>query len=392
MEGPPRRGGAELFGRRDLPKEKVSWLRRHVPGRRLRLGGGGAVIVGLVVILLVLAVFFVPDWIVKSPAGIDELSGSELVQAELSVEQTRNSVRTTLVQAIGGALVLLTFAVGFGQLIVTRQGQLVDRFTKTIDQMGDESLDVRLGGIFALQQIARRPEYALPAAEMLHSYLKTHARLEDEELRRRREGRYPYEPADELPLAPDLQAALRILVGEGLWRRASSGSLDLSLLDLRHADLEDADLLGMVLLNTRLEGSNLRGVNLVEADLRGAFLSSADLTGADLSGADLSEAMLVGTTLNGAKLRKALLPDAILARSYLIGADLTEADLSNAGILGARLNAAHLDDAVLRGAELSGELTGATMFGVWVDETTEIEGDLSTVLMDDETRRSLEAE
>ena len=38
---------------------------------------------------------------------------------------------------------------------IDRQGQITDRYTKAIDQLGSEKLDVRIGGIYALERIAR---------------------------------------------------------------------------------------------------------------------------------------------------------------------------------------------------------------------------------------------
>jgi hypothetical protein len=40
-------------------------------------------------------------------------------------------------------------------LRLTREGQLIERFTRAIDQLGSEKLQIRLGGIYALEQIAR---------------------------------------------------------------------------------------------------------------------------------------------------------------------------------------------------------------------------------------------
>jgi hypothetical protein len=38
---------------------------------------------------------------------------------------------------------------------LTEQGQVTDRYTKAIEQLGADNLDVRLGGIYALERIAR---------------------------------------------------------------------------------------------------------------------------------------------------------------------------------------------------------------------------------------------
>jgi len=60
---------------------------------------------------------------------------------------------------------LLTFGAGLfaaGALLFTarnfalsREGQVADRYTKAIEQLGSDKLDVRIGGIYALERIAR---------------------------------------------------------------------------------------------------------------------------------------------------------------------------------------------------------------------------------------------
>ena len=41
------------------------------------------------------------------------------------------------------------------QITVTREGQITDRFTKAIGQVGDDKITIRLGGIYALERITR---------------------------------------------------------------------------------------------------------------------------------------------------------------------------------------------------------------------------------------------
>jgi Pentapeptide repeats (8 copies) len=303
----PQPDSSALTPREDVKRPRSRW---HVivPGTRLRLGIGGLVLTALIVAVLLLSVIVFPNWIVTKPKGIDQLTGKDLVTAENALDQTRNAVRGTLVQAIGGALVLLTFAVAFGQLMTARRGQIIDRFTKTVDQIGSEKIDVRLGGIYALQQITTNREYARPIAEIYVAYLKTHALMLDnkssgsgddptaskKESPRRRPSLFArqkfvtsgtIEPKQEGP-PPDLQAILRILVLEQLWNEATSDRLDLSRISVSHAELPDAQLDHCILLQASLMYANLKGANLSGSDLREINLTGAQLTSANL-GADL---------------------------------------------------------------------------------------------------------
>ena len=360
--------------------------------------------------LLVLSIFFVPNLLVKQPAALNHLTGNDRVQAEITLAQARNAVRTTLVQALGGAIVLLTLVIGLGQLQVARQGQLVDRFTKTIEQLGADAFDVRLGAIFALQQIAERPEYARPVAEILLAYLKTHAVTQRKAsrsaslyaglrtlTRRLLRGPRPHVPpvvpdacndTGRVRLQPDLQAALRILVVDELWVHAMPGrQLDLSFIDVRYADLPNVDLARVVLLGAVLDGSNLTGARMMFADLRRVSLKGADLTGADLTDADLSEAIAIQAKFDRARLEHALLDKTNFSGATLRRANLSYAEAPEADFSYATLNAAILDHAVLEGTNLKGAiLVGAKMREIRLSDTTNlVDADVTEVVLDEES-------
>jgi hypothetical protein len=158
------------------------------------------------------------------------------------------------------------------ELRLTRQGQITERFTRAIDQLGNESLEIRLGGIYALERIARESEEDhWPIMEVLTAYVRQHAlRWLPEEEREDTEDagvekRPVVEPVGGVPptFDPDIQAIMTVLR-----RRTRS---------LSHGEPEPLDL----------HKTNLFRVNLFNANLRGAFLAGAFLAGADLRRADL---------------------------------------------------------------------------------------------------------
>jgi hypothetical protein len=61
-----------------------------------------------------------------------------------------------------GWRLLVLFGAGIGWHI-TRQGQITERFTRAVDQLGDDRLDVRLGGSHALARIAKNSMADRPA-------------------------------------------------------------------------------------------------------------------------------------------------------------------------------------------------------------------------------------
>src|SRR3954447_13018885 len=67
------------------------------------------------------------------------------------IGRTRTAVLATL-----AGLIAVTGAILTGlSYRLSRAGQITERFTRAIDQLGSTQLDVRLGGIYALERLAR---------------------------------------------------------------------------------------------------------------------------------------------------------------------------------------------------------------------------------------------
>ncbi|MFF8974902.1 pentapeptide repeat-containing protein [Streptomyces sp. NPDC014995] len=212
---------------------------------------------------------------------------------------------------------------------LTREGQVTDRYNNAVSNIGDDSEEVRLGGIYALQRIMEDSPRDQPSiVNALSTYVRNHAKR-------------PIKGAPALKLlASDVQAALTALgrrdpIHDGAAPidlvNTSLFSADLRCTHLGGADLGDAHLGG-----ADLHSADLRRTKLVNADLEDADLSSADLLRADLGGADLHGANLREANLHGANLREANLHGANLREANLRGADLREADLYGADLRGAK--------------------------------------------------------
>jgi len=130
--------------------------------------------------------------------------------------------------------------------------QVTERFTRAIDQLGktDEEgnklLEIRLGGIYALERIARESEEDhWPIMEILTAYVREHAprqTSDDNSEGGAHEG---------LPIDPDIQAIITVI------RRRKPSFSELEPIDLHLTKLHKA----------RLQGANLRGANLSRVDL-----------------------------------------------------------------------------------------------------------------------------
>jgi uncharacterized protein YjbI with pentapeptide repeats len=262
------------------------------------------------------------------------------------------------------------------QIELSEQGQLTERFGKAVEQLGSNKLDVQLGGIYALERLARDSARDHPTVmEVLAAFVRTHA---------------PATACSATPETPngptaDVQAALTVvgrdaahaqlserlnLTDTCLTRAVIIGNLtganffaaDLSRASLRGADLSGASLYGADLIFADLGFADLTHTVLERADLTNAFLNDADLTGANLIRAFLNDANLGRANLSYANLEGDDLSGADLTGANLTGANLTEANLNRANLAGANLTEANLAGATLAGATLAeANLTGAIL-------------------------------
>ena len=237
----------------------------------------------------------------------------------------RNELIRTSAQILGGTALLWGLYFTWRTLQVNRGGQITDRFTRAIDQLGAseggiENVEARMGGIYALERIAKESaEDYWPIMEILAAYIKhraprqTTADSEDslDEFRTVPGHKYP-----------DVQACLTVI-----GRRSQNYAKEPKRLNLERTDLDFVDLPRANLTGIWLSGATLTRANLWLADLRRGSLRQAHLWNVYLRRADLTEADLRGADLTGADLREV----------DFWKADLTEADLTGANVAGAFL-------------------------------------------------------
>jgi hypothetical protein len=265
------------------------------------------VLTGLLV-LLVVGVVVLPRLLYPplSRTQLQEVpTAKERIELQQAQSELQNNARTPLLQGLGGLLLVGGLIATWQQVLISREGQVTERFTRAVDQLGSQAVDVRAGGIYALERIARdSPADRATVVEVLTACIRHHA---------------PWPPkapphdlatsgdsADVAALqtrAPDVHAAMTVL-GRAPWRNRNV-ELQLNDTDLRKAYLPRADLQRAYLYQVHLEGAWLRRVVLRRAHLGHAHLQAAWLPEADLEGANLHNADLRGATLSGARLEGA---------------------------------------------------------------------------------------
>ena len=301
---------------------------------------------------LVVVIVVVPRWLYR-PLSASDLQGIASPQVRIQLQQAQsqlaNDARSSVLQGLAGLLVVFGAIATWRQVHISREGQITDRFSRAVDQLGSPVTDIRIGALYALERIARNSpadrdhiQYLLgvyirtrmpwpgsaPAARSLPRakplamvpWGRRRARLRGgalpESVVRRGEWahkkfassiritsrnygttancqHHPTFTVDEhLPWmrerAPDIHAAMGVL-----GRRPPSR-------DEPTIYLSRVDLRSIALRHARLNGAKLRYANLARAVLEGVWLEGSDLTASDLR-----RAFLVGTRFRGANLSRA---------------------------------------------------------------------------------------
>jgi uncharacterized protein YjbI with pentapeptide repeats len=283
-------------------------------------------------------------------AAIEQLQlASKLSRRNFILELIRLIITSlsTTATIFGGLILFLNFSQGENRLIT-------ERFTRSIEQLGNKEETIRIGGIYALERIANdSPRDGWTIMEVLSSFVRGKQRIEVQDIAK-------------LPkIQTDAQAALTAIARRKIDLETEHQYLDLSFTNLNEANLVSANLdrvklNNSILIEADLHGSNLNCANLSHANLHGASLTQAQLDRANLIGANLSNTNLSAANLNEANLNKADLSDAILD-----GAIMTNASLGNTNLTGAILIGANLRGATLSKANLTkSDLSGADLFDV----------------------------
>ncbi len=287
------------------PGGAVSRDIHHRVARALRLA--------LLVVTLCLVLGVVVALVVKVPGWERAINALPEMKDRIAAQ---NAVLQTMLQFVGGAVVLTGLYFTSRTLYVSQQGQITGRFNDAIEHLGGASLAVRLGGIYALARIAAdSARDAATIVEIFSAYLRDATATA---------------PAGPVPgassPAADVRAVL-MLLGTAEWARVATidlrgcrfAGLMTDALDLRGALLDET-----VFRECRMPGSAFDGASLVATDFSEAYLRECSFRGCDAKVANFA-----GATLRHADFASANVFGAKFEQASLIGASF---DGANGGI------------------------------------------------------------
>lgn len=344
-----------------------------------------AISIGL---LLIVLVYKLPQWQIEATPFPP--TGKERIEAE-------NNTRDILLKGIGGAFFFITAYFSWRNLQtaeknyqISEDKQITERFGKAVEQLGSDQIEVRLGGIYSLERIAKdSPKDHWVIMEVLTAFVREKS-LTSTIIYKKSYNEANDEEEERLPKIPIyIQAALTVIGRRNAEQDPKDQRLDLSRANLTGANLHKANLAGANLFGTELIGANLHDANLnytnlsyanlhrvnlfkaylIDANLNNAVLTKAVLGEATLMGAKFNDADLAEAFLGKANFHKAVFARTKLAKAFLPDADLTQAEIYAANLVGATLSDANLTKANLTETNLvetnfyKANLTRATFSG-----------------------------
>jgi uncharacterized protein YjbI with pentapeptide repeats len=249
---------------------------------------------------------------------------------------------------------------------ISQEKQITERFSKAIEQLASEKIEIKLGAIYTLERIAKDSQAdrwtiieVLTAFARENTYLKKEkeisnvSSLQNEGLNNKKEEK------ELSKMRWDVQELLTVIIRVNNQNFQKNKQLNLSNISIIRSDLTDA---------------NFRKANLSDCDFSGAILWRANLSGARLSGANFSKSELVETKFIRASLANSIFIHAIFIYVNFSKANLIQADFSGCGLRetifikallgGANFTNANLSGANFRSAILLGaNLTNANLEG-----------------------------
>ena len=147
-----------------------------------------AVVVAVAAATVVLLVIIPAQGVPKAPS----LADRDRLAAQAAI-------RATILQAVGGLVLVLGLGFTARSVYVSRETHLTDRLTKAVEQLGHDKPEVRVGAVYALQRLARNsPVDRSVVTNILSGYLTIHA------------GPGMHPPTGRI--LPDVQTAVSVLV------------------------------------------------------------------------------------------------------------------------------------------------------------------------------------
>jgi hypothetical protein len=273
----------------------------------------------IVIVIALLALVCVSAWlIVWLPER--ELTTLKNNLTEKEIVELKNNIRLTYAQILGGMAILvglfftaLRLRALEKEAQIAKDGQITERFSKAVEQLGSENSAVCLGGVYALERIAHDSQYDhWSIMEILTTFVRDKAGWQTEEWNAEMSDidelvsieiartnldweefyevsgdfkpRYPHEEKPPKRISIIIQTIMTVIGRRALMHeKGRPDRLNLRRTDLPKNDDEPDNLIIPPCTWANLTGADLRDANLFNTNLAHCTLNGTDLRGVDLS-------------------------------------------------------------------------------------------------------------
>ena len=337
--------------------------KRQTSCRHLLIGSTAALIVVTALVLLTMT----------PPATMINLAQrfcSWLIVGESGSAVLRN-IGLLLLAILGLPFAIWRTIVAAHQADIARHVLRNERHQKAVEMLGHPNLTVRLGGIYALQNLSKEDptNYHIQVMRIFSAYLRYPTTGHPTEIDERNpeeivntDSRRTQIPRDVLDVLLSIgtrdQKEIEIEIGVGF-------DLVIKEIDLRGIKMYEVvsftyEMESFRRIDSRpkkranLSRIHFRSVNFSKSDLSFVDFSNAKFWDTDLTHSILHEANLSGTSWEGGTLCNAKLNNADLSRARILETSFTRTDLSSADLSGVVFQEVDMSNANLRGTNLSG--------------------------------------
>ncbi len=331
-----------------LSDTKETFKARYQQNKQL----ANTIVFFLVVLFILLCVFLLPTstdtvTITKGP------DSSVISTTKTSVEHGWLDVFSLYIKIVGGFAVLFAGYIGWKRIEVSQEGQITERFTRAIDQLGAahsdgrKNLEVRLGAIYALERIAKdSPKDHWSIMEVLTAYVRENSQWNPD----------TKNPNEDLPTpGHDIQAIINVI-----GRRNTKN-------DRERLDLSFTNLKNIIISNGNFNHCNLTNSYLTNTRTNDSYFNHADFSHSILNGliskrTRFKNVSFFTTEMNQTRFLRCFFNDAEILCSSIKDSRINECIFKNSEISRTKFNYSTISNSELQEAELVDVIAiGATL-------------------------------
>lgn len=257
-------------------------------------------------------------------------------------------------------------------------GQITERYIKAVDQLGSDKLEIRLGGIYGLEKVAKlSQDLRKQVFEVLTAFIRENAKLSDSLLKEDYMPRIDIQAVitvlgrrETLKTNDNLDLSNSLLVeyefkGDFVQTNFSNSNCDYAIFsgsNCAYASFNDASCDRAEFIFTNLYKASLTGSIANNANFSTANLDDSNFDNAELTSTIFNQTVIKNSDFNGANLTKAFFDIAKIRKTYFIDAicekvifrsvEFTDTDFRRADLEGAMFETSKHDNSNFEDANL----------------------------------------